>query len=58
MLNGKNIQAKHTCKKLEDKIHGLFKVLATGKNGQYNTLNLPDSWKIHLTFNITQLESY
>jgi len=33
MLNGKNIWAKHCCKKLEDKMYGPFEVIATARNG-------------------------
>jgi len=58
MLNGKNIPAKHRCKKLEHKMYGPFEGLATGKNGRYCSLKLPDSWKIHPTFNISLLERY
>jgi hypothetical protein len=56
MLNAKIIRAKHRCKKLEDKMYGRFEVLATGNNGRYSTLKLPETWKIHLTFNIALLE--
>jgi len=52
MLNGKNIRAKHRCKKLEDEMYGPFKVLSTGKNGRYCTIMLPECWKIHPTLNI------
>jgi len=58
MLNGKNIRAKHRCKKWEDKMYGPFKVLSTGKNETYCTISLRDSWKIHLTFDIALLERY
>jgi len=58
MLNGKNIRAKHRCKKLEDKMYGPFEVIHTGKNGSYSKLKLPESWKIHPTFNIALLERY
>jgi hypothetical protein len=58
MLDAKIIRAKHRCKKLEDKMYGRFEVLATGKNGRYSTLKLPETWKIHLTFNIALLERY
>jgi hypothetical protein len=42
MLNGKNIRAKHRCKKLENKMYGPFEVIDTGKNGRYCKLKLPD----------------
>lgn len=58
MLNGKNIRAKHRCKKLEDKMYGPFEVINTGKNGRYCKLKLPDAWKIHPTFNLALLEQY
>jgi len=58
MLNGRNIRAKHRCKKLEDKMFGLFKILSVGKNLRYCKLGLPDSWKIHLVFIIDLLERY
>jgi len=58
MLNGKNIRAKHRCKKLENKMYGPFEVIATGKNGRYCSLELPDSWNIHPTCNISLLERY
>jgi len=58
MLNGKNIRAKHRCRKLEDKMYGPFEVIETGKNGRYCKLPLPDSWKIHPTFYISLLERY
>jgi len=58
MLNRRSIRAKHQCKKLEDKIHGPFKVIATGKNRRYCTIKLPESWQIDLTFNISLLEQY
>jgi len=35
MLNGQNIWAKHRCKKLEDKMLGLFEVISVGTNNQY-----------------------
>jgi hypothetical protein len=58
MLNGKNIRAKHRCKKLEDKMYGPFEVISTGSNGRYCKLELPTTWKIHPTFNISLLERY
>jgi hypothetical protein len=56
MLNGKNIRAKHRCKKLEDMMYGPFEVIETEKNGRYCKLKLSDSLKIQPTFNITLLE--
>ena len=58
MLNGKNICAKHRCKQLEDLMYGPFEVVNTGKNGRYCKLKLPESWRIHQTFNIALLEQY
>jgi hypothetical protein len=58
MLNGRNIRAKHRCKKLEDKMLGPFRVLGVGSNLPYCKLELPDSWKIHPVFNIDLLERY
>jgi hypothetical protein len=34
MLNGKNIRAKHRCKKLEEKMYRPFEVINTGSNGR------------------------
>jgi len=58
ILNGRNIRARHNCNKLEDKIYGPYEVVNTGKNRRYCLLKLPDSWKIHPTFNIALLEQY
>jgi len=58
MLNGKNIRAKHRCKNLGDKMYGPFIVIATGKNGRYCILKLPESWRILPTLNIALLEPY
>jgi len=58
MLNGRNIRAKHRCKKLDDMMYGPFDVIAAGKHGKYCTLKLLESWKIHLTLNIALLERY
>jgi len=58
MLNGRNIRAKHRCKKLEDKMFGPFEILSVGKNLRYFKLDLPDSWKIHPVYNIDLLERY
>jgi len=41
MLNGRNIRAKHSCKKLEDKKLGPFEVLSVGCNLRYLKLKLP-----------------
>jgi len=56
MLHGKNTRANTRCKKLEDKMFKPFEVIATGKNGLYCTLKLPESWKIHPMINIAWLE--
>ena len=58
MLNGRNIRAKHRCKKLEDKMFGPFEVLSIGANNRYCKLKLPDQWKLHPVFNIDLLERY
>jgi hypothetical protein len=58
MLNGKNIQSKGRCKKLDDKMYGPFKILTVGHNNRYCKLELPPTWKIHLMFNISRLERY
>jgi transposase InsO family protein len=58
MLNGKNIRAKHRCRKLEDKMLGPFEVSSVGSNLRYCKLKLPESWKIHPVFNIELLERY
>jgi hypothetical protein len=58
ILNGKNIRSKGRCKKLDDKIYGPFKILLVGHNNRYCKLELPSTWKIHPTFNISLLERY
>jgi len=58
MLNGRNIRAKHRCKKLEDEMFGPFEILSVGETQRYCMLRLPDSWKIHPVFNIELLERY
>jgi len=58
MLNGRNIRARHRCRKLEDKMFAPFEVSSTGKNQGYCRLHLPDSWKIHPVFNFELLERY
>jgi len=58
MLNGKNIRSKGHCKKLGDKMYRPLKVILVGHNGRYYRLQLPTSWKIHPTFNISLLEKY
>jgi hypothetical protein len=58
MLNGKNIQSKGRCRKLEDKMYGPFEVLSEGHNKRYCKLKLPDKWKIHPVFNVSLLERY
>jgi hypothetical protein len=58
MVNGKNTHTKHQCKKLEDKMNGPSEVIDAGENERYCRVKLPDSWKIHPTFNITLLERY
>jgi hypothetical protein len=35
-----------------------FEVVGTGNDGRYCSLELPDSWKIHPTFNISLLDRY
>jgi hypothetical protein len=39
-------------------MNGPFKVISIGKNVRYCKLKLPDSWRIHPTFNISLLERY
>jgi hypothetical protein len=58
LLNGKNIRAKHRCKKLEDKMLGPFEVVSVGSNNRYCMLKLPEHWKLHPVFNIDLLERY
>jgi len=58
MLNGRNIRAKHRCKKLEDKMLRLFEVLSIGSNERDCKLKLPEWWKIHPVFIIDLLERY
>jgi hypothetical protein len=56
MLNGRNIQATHRCKKLEDKMIRPLEVVSVGNNLRYCKLKLPGSWKIHSVFTINLLE--
>jgi len=58
LLNGRNIRAKHRCKKLEDKMLGPFEILSVGSNNRYCKLKLPEHWKLHPVFNIDLLEQY
>jgi len=58
MLNGKNIHAKHPCKKLKDKMYGPFEVIDTGNNRWYCKLKLSEFWRIHPTYNIALHEHY
>jgi len=58
LLNGRNIRAKHRCKKLEDKMLGPFEILSVGSNNRYCKLKLPEHWKLHSVFNIDLLERY
>jgi len=52
LLNGRNIRAKHRCKKLEDMMLGPFEVILVGSNNRYCTGKLPEHWKLHPVFNI------
>jgi len=56
MLDGRNIWAKHRCKKLEDTMLGPFEVVSVGSNLMYPTLQQPHAWKIHSVFNIDLFE--
>jgi hypothetical protein len=56
MLNGRNVLAKHRCKKLEDKILEPFQISSVASILQYCKLQLPDSWNIYLVLNIALLE--
>jgi hypothetical protein len=58
LFNGRNIRAKHHCKKLEDKMLGPFEIVSVGSNNRYCKLILPDHWKLHPVFNIELLERY
>jgi len=58
VLNGKNIQTRGICNKLDETIYGQFEVLWLGKNKRYWKFKLPESWKIHPTFNVSLLEPY
>jgi len=58
LLNGRNIRAKHRCKKLEDKMLGPFEIISVGSNNRYCKLKLPEHWKLHPVFNIDLLERY
>jgi len=58
MLNGKNMRSKGRCMKLDDKMYGPLKIVSVGHNNRYCKLELPTSWKIHPTFNISLLERY
>jgi hypothetical protein len=56
LLNGRNIRAKHRCKKLGDKILGPVEILSLGSNNRHCKLKLPEHWKLHPVFNIHLLE--
>jgi hypothetical protein len=58
LLNGRNIRAKHRCKKLEDKMLGPFEILSVGSNNRYCKPKLPEHCKLHPVFNIDLLEQY
>jgi len=58
LLNGRNIGTKHQCRKLEDKMLGLFEVVSVGSNNWYCKLKLPDHSKLHPVFNIDLREQY
>jgi len=56
MLNGRNIWAKHWCKKLEDKMLWQFQILSIGSNVGYCKLKLPELWKNRPVSNLDLLE--
>jgi hypothetical protein len=58
MLNGKDIRAKHRCKKLEDKMLRPFEVFSVRSNLRCCKLLLPGSSKICTVFNIKLLKKY
>ena len=58
MLDGRNIRTKRQCRKLEDKLYGPFQITKVGSNKRWCRLKLPESWKIHPTFNVSLLEPY
>jgi len=58
MLNGRNIRAKHRCKKLDNKRFELFQIVSVESNSGFCKFQLPVSWKIHPVFNIDLLERY
>jgi len=56
MLNRGNILSKGRCKKLVDRMYGPFEIVLVGYNHWYCKLDLPSSWKIHATFNVSLLK--
>jgi hypothetical protein len=58
MLNGRSSRAKHRCKKLEDKMLGPFEVLSVRSNLRYCKLKPPNSWTMHLVFNLELRKRY
>src|SRR5258705_655509 len=56
MLDGRHIKTKRTCRKLDAKMYGPFKILKVGSNKRHCKLELPERWKVHLTFNVSLLE--
>jgi len=58
MLKGINIRTKGQYRKLDDTMYGPFTIVKVGHNDRYCKLELPESWKIHPTFNMSLLERY
>jgi hypothetical protein len=55
MLSGNNIRTRRPCKKLDHKLHGLFKITEVISKIAMH-LKLPMKWKIHKVFRVSQLE--
>ena len=57
LLSTQNLRSTHPSKKLENHWYGPFKVEETVGTHVYQ-LNLPQGWRIHPVFHITQLEPF
>jgi hypothetical protein len=44
MLDGRHINTKRACKKLDAKLYGPSRIIRIGRNGRSATLDLPPQW--------------
>jgi hypothetical protein len=56
MLDGRHINTRRACKKLDAKLYGPFRILSVGKRTVKP--ELPPRWRIHPTFHISLIEPY